>query len=282
MVRGFIAGLALAAALAASPLQDARKLYNRTDYSGALKLLISLENKDAAAWALLGQAHFMSADYRKSVEALEKASALEPGNAGYVHWLGRAWGRRAESATPFMAPGYATKSRGFFEKAVEMDPRNKEALNDLFDYYLQAPGFLGGGLNRAEALVKRIAALDAAEGYYASAQLADKRKQFDKAEQSLRRAVELAPKQVGRVIDLAKYLSKLGRVQESEAVFAQAEKLEPNNPRILFERAETYIRDQRNLNEARQMLQKYISSSNLTPDDPPRSTARELLRKAGA
>jgi tetratricopeptide (TPR) repeat protein len=282
MVRVFIAGLALAAALAATPLQDARKLYNRTNYSGALKLLTSLDNKDAETWALMGQAYFMSADYKKSVEAFEKAVAADPGNAGYVHWLGRAWGRRAESATPFMAPGYATKSRGYFEKAVEMDPRNKEALNDLFDYYLQAPGFLGGGLNRAEALLKRISALDAAEGYYAAAQLADKRKQFDKAEQSLRRAMDLAPRQVGRAIDLAKYLSKMGRVQESEAVFAQAEKLEPNNPRLLFERADTYIRDQRNLEAAREMLRKYISSSNLTPDDPPRSAARELLRKAGA
>lgn len=269
-------------ALSASPLEDARKLYSRTDYNGALKLLSSVENKDAATWALIGQAHFMSADYKKATEALEKAVAMEPQNGSYTHWLGRAWGRRAESSNVLMAPGYATKSRSYFEKAVALDSRNKEALNDLFDYYLQAPGFLGGGLDKAEALIKRIGALDAAEGYYAAAQLADKRKQFDKAEQSLRRALELAPRQVGRVVDLAKYLSKLGRVQESEAVFAQAEKLAPNSPRLLYERAETYVREKRNLEEARELLRKYLATSNLTPDDPPKSAARELLRKAGA
>lgn len=282
MVRVFIAGLALVMVLSASPFEDARKLYGRTDYGGALRLLLPLENKDAPVWALIGQSYFMSADYKKSTEALEKAVASEPGNAVYVHWLGRAWGRRAESSNPIMAPGYATRSRGYFERAVELDPNNKEALNDLFDYYLQAPGFLGGGLQRAEALVKRIGALDAAEGHYAAAQLADKRKEFDKAEQSLRRALELAPRQVGRVIDLAKYLSKRGRVQESEAVFAQAQKLAPNSPRLLFERAETYVRDGRNLEEARDLLRKYLSTSNLTPEDPPKSAARELLRKAGA
>ena len=30
---------------------------------------------------------------------------------------------------------------------MELDPKNQEAVNDLFDYYLEAPGFLGGGLN---------------------------------------------------------------------------------------------------------------------------------------
>lgn len=281
MGRAVLVALAFAVAMSGTPLEDARKLYGRTDYAGALKVLTSLKEKDAAAWSLMGQAYFMSADYKKSVEAFEKAAQLEPNNAVYLHWLGRAWGRRAESAMPLLAPGYATKSRGFFERAVELDPGNKEALNDLFDYYLQAPGFLGGGLSKAEALVKRIAALDPAEGYYAAAQLADKRKEFDKAEQALRRALELAPRQVGRAIDLAKYLSKLGRVQESEVVFAQAEKIAPNNPRLLYERAETYIRDKRNLDEAREMLRKYLSA-NLTPDDPPKSAAQELLRKAGA
>jgi tetratricopeptide (TPR) repeat protein len=282
MLKVLFGAFALVLAAAASPaVQDAQKLYERTDYQGALKLLLSAEKKDVKTWALIGQSYFMSADYKKAVEAFEKATALDPGNAGYTLWLGRSWGRRAESAMPFLAAGYASKARRSFEQAAMLDPSNKEALNDLFDYYLQAPGFLGGGLDRAEALIERIAALDPAEGHYAAAQLADKRKEFDKAEQQLRRALELAPRQVGRVVDLAKYLSKRGRVQESDAVFAQAEKLAPQNPRVLYERAESYIRQKRNLSEARELLKKYITLP-LTPDDPPRSAAQELLRKAGA
>lgn len=281
MRKGILTAVLLAAMATASPLQDAQKLYNRTDYSGALAVLLPVEQKTAAVWALIGQSYFMSADYKKAVEAFERSAAIEPRNSIYQHWLGRSWGRRAESAMAIMAPGYASKARQYFERAVMLDSHNKEALNDLFDYYLEAPGFLGGGLHRAEALVERIAALDEAEGQYAAAQLADRRKEFDKAEAALRRALDLAPRQVGRVIDLAKYLSKRGRVQESEAAFAEAEKLAPNNPRILYERAETYVRDKRNLAQARALLKKYIASP-LTPDDPPRSAAEDLLRKAGA
>ena len=66
----------------------------------------------------------------------------------YFHWLGKAQGRRAETASPFTAPSYASKARQAFEKSVELDGKNLEAINDLFSYYLEAPGFLGGGLNK--------------------------------------------------------------------------------------------------------------------------------------
>ncbi len=277
----FLLILALAGAAIAAPLHDAQQLYRRSDYQGVLRVLTPIENKDAETWALVGQAFFMTGEYGKATEAFQKATTLNPRNGNYVHWLGKSWGRRAESASPFMAPVYASRARQMFERAVMLDTSDKEALNDLFDYYLEAPGFLGGGLNRAETLVERIEALDAAEGFYARAQLADKRKDFNAAEQHLRRALELAPRQVGRVIDLANYLSKMGRVQESEAAFEQAEKLTPNNPRILYERARTYVRDNRNLAEARELLRKYLATPT-SPDDPPKSEARDLLRKIGA
>jgi tetratricopeptide (TPR) repeat protein len=267
---------------AATPLEQGQRLYDHTDYQGALKILLAQSDRDIRTWALIGQSYFMETDYKKATDAFERAAAGDPNNSEYEHWLGRAWGRRAESANPFMAGPYASRARQHFERAVMLNPRNQEALNDLFDYCLQAPGFLGGGFQKAEAVADRIAQINPAEGHYARAQLADRRKEFDEAEQQLRRAFELAPRQVGRVIDLAKYVAKRGRYQESEAYFAQAEKMTPNNPRILYERAETYIRDNRKLEEARALLKKYISTTDLTPDDPPRSEAAHLLRKSGA
>src|SRR5260370_27187632 len=163
----------------------------------------------------------MLGDYKKATEVFEKAIALDSTKAEYVHWLGRTYGRRAETGSPVTAPGCASKARQMFEKAYTMDPTNQEAVNDLFDFYLQAPGFLGGGLNKAEALAKHIAQLDAAEGHYAQAQIDDKRKEYAAAEEQLRRAAELPRRQVGLVLDIAKYLSKRVPVKESEAMFDQ-------------------------------------------------------------
>src|SRR5580700_9943067 len=131
--------------LAGKPPQwdQARDLYQRTDYHSSLALLLPAHEKDAETLELIGQNYFMLGEYKKATEAFEKAVALEPGNSEYVHWLGRAFGRRAETSNPLTAPGYASKARQSFERAYELDPRNHEAVNDLFEYYLQAPGFLG-------------------------------------------------------------------------------------------------------------------------------------------
>lgn len=273
--------LLLAAPAGASDLDRARAFFERAEYRQAIDLLNSSSGvRSADELFLLGRAHYQLGDYKKAVEALQKAAEARPGDAGIWLWLGRAWGRRAETSNMLVAPSYASKARQCFEKAVALDPANKEAVNDLFSYYLEAPGFLGGGLEKAQGLVDRIRALDPAEAEYALAQLAEKKKEYSRAEAHLRRAVELAPKQVGRVIDLARFLARRSRIQEADRTLEQAEKLAPGSPRVLFARAEFYIQTRRNPQEARRLIEQYLQSP-LTPDDPPRSEALKLLGKIG-
>lgn len=261
------------------PLSKAEDYYRNTDYQASLTLVRESGHTDGAAYCLMGRDYFMLGDYKKATEAFEKAFATEPANSEYAHWLGRAFGRRAETSSPFFAPLYASKARAYFERAVALDPTNEDALSDLFEYYLEAPGFLGGGYDKAEATAKRIAERNPAEGRVAQAELADKRGQFDTAEEHLRRALELAPHQVGRLLDLARYLAKHGRIPESEATFDQAEEQAPNSPKVTFTRARTYVEQKRNLDRAKILLNQYLRR-NLTPDDPPRAQAEKLLKEA--
>jgi tetratricopeptide (TPR) repeat protein len=277
--------LALSAACvltaAAADLAQARKLYSFTNYEASLKILLPIAQKDGPMYLLIGQNYYGLADLKKSTEAIEKAIALEPRNSEYYLWLGRAYGRRAETSSPFTAPGYASKARQHFEKSVELDGKNLEACSDLFEYYLEAPGFLGGGMDKATNMAERIAALNETEGYWARAKIAEKRKEYSGAEQQLRRAVELAPKQAGRLVDLAKFLAKQGRFPESDQAFQAADKVEPNSPKVMFAQAETDIKNGRNLDNARKLLRQYLAAT-LTPDDPPRAQAEKLLKQAGS
>jgi tetratricopeptide (TPR) repeat protein len=154
-------------------------------------------------------------------------------------------------------------------------------VGDLFDYYLGAPGFLGGGVNKAEALAANVARRDPAEGHYYQAELDERRKEYASAERHLRAAMDLAPRQVGRIIALARYLSAHGRAKESDALFDQAERIAPGEPRVLYERAAAYVKGGRNLDEARRLLHSYLRA-NITPSDPPKSDAQNLLRKIGS
>ena len=271
--------LLTAAVWAASPQWDqAFKLYNRTDFEASLRILQNIPNKDAAVYELIGRNHYMLADYKKATDALEKALAGDPRNSAIALWTGRAFGRRAETSSILTAPGLASKARQYFEKAVQLNPRNLEALTDLFEYYLEAPGFLGGGLDKAEATSAQISEIDAAEGYWTRAKLDEKRKQFHGAEDQLRRAVAAAPQQIGRLMDLARFLAKHGRVQESDQNLANAEQINPDSPKLWYTKADLYIQQKRNLDVAKDLLQRYLTST-LTPDDPPRSEAEKLLKQ---
>ena len=261
-------------------VSHASVLYQRTDYLDSLHVLAEDPAPDAANYLLSGKNYFMLGDYKKAIEFLDKALAISPNNSEYELWLGRAWGRRAETSGWLTAAVHASKARQCFEKAVALDPHNREAKNDLFDFYLNAPGFLGGGLEKAAALAKTIATERPPEYEFEEAQIADRKKDYAGAEAHLRRAMQLAPGEPGRVLDVARYVAKRGRFEEADHLFQQARQLAPSQPRVAFAEARADIENHRNLEQARGLLQNYLHAS-LTPDDPPRQEAEKLLRRAG-
>lgn len=271
----------LAAIVSASQdtVSRAEALYNQTDYQNSLKTLAHDPAPDASTYLLTGKNYFMLGDYKKAVELFEKCVALVPNSSNAHLWIGRAWGRRAENST-LMAPTYAGRARQGFEKAVALDPHNTEAKNDLFDYYLNAPGFLGGGIDKAQALARGIAADRPVEYEFEEGQIAEKRNDLAAAEAHYRRAMELAPHDAGRIMDLARFLAKHGKFRESDELFERARKTQPDKPVVIFTEAKTAIDNHRNLERARALLHSYIQSE-LTPDDPPRQEAEKLLKRAG-
>jgi Flp pilus assembly protein TadD len=279
----------LAFAVGASGSQDvvrrASALYQHTDYVASLRILQGDPAPDAASYLLSGKNYFMSGDYKRAIEFFEKTLALSQGNASASSeaelWLGRAFGRRAESGGWLMAAPNAVRARQCFEKAIALDPANREAKNDLFAFYLDAPGVLGGGIDKAEAAAKSIATERPAEYEFEEGGLAEQRKNYASAEAHLRRAVEYAPTEAGRVLDLARFLARRGRFSESDALFEHARKMAPGQPRIDFAQATADIENHRNLDRARSLLQNYLHAG-LTPDDPPRPEALKLLSAANS
>ena len=258
--------------------EQAHKLYNSTNFQQSIKVLLAMQSKDAAVYALLGRNYYMEGEFKKASEALEKSFELEPTNAEYALWLGRAFGRRAETGSPFTAPGYASKTRQYFEKAVALNPANLEAQSDLFEYYLEAPGFLGGGMDKAGATAKQVGRISRPEGLAMEAKLAERRKEYSSAEEQLRRALDAAPQQVGRFLDLARFLVRRGRLDEADQVLARAGKASPDSPRLMYATAEIYVKTHHNLNVAKELLKRYMSAT-VTPEDPPKSEAAQLLRQ---
>ena len=218
----------------------------------------------------------MEGKYKNSTAYLEEAVAEDSLNSSYCDWLGKAYRRGAEQSCFLKALADARRTRESFEKAAALDAADQEALGDLFEYFLEAPGIVGGGIDKARKMAQRISGLNPVEGHYVLARIAEKRRDVQMAECEHRAPIQLAPSDIGRVIDLAAFLAKQGRYQEREKLFDLAGQIAPDSPKLLFARAASYIQTGRSLVQASVLIQRYIGSPH-TPDDP-RSEVERLLK----
>lgn len=106
---------------------------------------------------------YQNQGYEAAVSLLERAIAMAPRVSRYHHLLGKCFGRMAETAGSLRAFTLARKTHRQFEKAVELDGENIAALQDLMEYYREAPGFLGGSRKKAGEIEKRLSTLNARE-----------------------------------------------------------------------------------------------------------------------
>ncbi len=238
-------------------------------------------NPQAAARFEEGKKAYGQEEYKDAVDAFEQAVELDPNVPQYHIWLGRAYGRRAENMSKWRflsALSLARKTLEHFEKAVELDETNKEALLSVLDFYREAPGMVGGGMEKAEEVARRIEKLYPADGARAWASIYDKREEFEQAEAKLREAVQIEPNEVDHLLSLASFLSRRGRYEESDKLFAQARQMAPDSPDLWFSRGKSLVRAGRGRDEARELLSRY-AKADLPPDAAPRSEAKELLKQ---
>ena len=62
------------------------------------------------------------------------------------------YGREAENVNWFKAMDYAKRTLTHLERSNELDPDNLEILDDLMDFYHEAPGFLGGDTKKGDEI----------------------------------------------------------------------------------------------------------------------------------
>lgn len=128
-----------------------------------LLLMVSssvIAEPDALALSQAGEQFYQSGQYEDAIEAFKKAVEIEPENAEYHHWLGKSYGQLASQSGIFKAYSLSKKTKEQFERAVELDDSDVDALADLLKYYEQAPVFLGGGAEKAEKIRRRLKELN--------------------------------------------------------------------------------------------------------------------------
>jgi len=148
--------------------------------------------RDAEAYSLLCRVYFQLDNWDHAIANCERAVQLNPDVGSYHLWLGRAYGRKAETVNLVTAFVLARKVVREFERANELDPDDWSTRRDLADFYVQAPMVVGGGEYKAQRLANRTQSRDAVGASLIRAMAAINKKDMAEAERQYKIAIQMS------------------------------------------------------------------------------------------
>lgn len=160
---------------------------------------------DALSNYLLSQIRNAFGEHTTPLPLAEKAVTLDGHTAKYHRQVAEVLGVMAQRAGMLQQLFLARRFRREIDAALALDSRDIQALRDLLEFYLLAPGIAGGDAAKAAPLAGRIGEIDAAQGFLAGARIAAFHKQATETEALLRKAVEASPPTYRSRIALARF-----------------------------------------------------------------------------
>jgi len=249
-------------------LTKAKELFKEKKYDESKSLLeeiIDKDRKQAEPHYLLSKIFYAKNDIDNAEDHAEKAVKLAPDSAEYHYWLGVCYGRDAQSASIFRQPFLAADVKKEFQKAVELNPNHINAHYGLAQFYLFAPGIMGGDDNKAMEQAGVVERLNEISGRMLFAEIYFHQKKFEQASnecailekkigsdskyhgfynmygyvllnegkvdtaiEKFKKQVELAPNDANAHDSLGEGLLKKGLLKESLAEYNRAIEIDPN------------------------------------------------------
>lgn len=242
----------------------------------SLQTTLTAAPNDAESYNLMCRAYFSLGNWDRGIPYCEKSVKLAPDNSRYHLWLGRIYGEKADRASWFTAASLAGKVRDQFEVAVKLNPDNVDARTDLAEFYLEAPGIVGGGRDKAEAQANALEKLDPVKAHWVRGRIAEKNKELATAEKEYRAAIEISHGSALSWLNLALFFRSHNRLDEMEDAIRHASAAQTGHSEVLVDAAETLNRTGRNFPTAIDLLRRYLASSS-TVEAAPAFKAHYLL-----
>jgi tetratricopeptide (TPR) repeat protein len=233
--------------------------------------LLNGQPDSAEARNLKCRVFFMIEHFADAAAECEQAVRLAPQNSDNHLWYGRALGERAENATFVSAYSLARRAREEFEQAVNLDAKNVDALADLGEFYTAAPGVVGGGNDKAEALLTLLDKVDAEHAHQLRGRIAESSKDYAAAEREYRQAISASDHPAFPWMSLGSFYRKRGRWDDMQTAVQNGYKAALRDKTAgvaLYNGASILMRGGRNLALAAEMLERYLADYSKSEEAP--------------
>lgn len=224
-----ISSLAFAGNLAlAADLQPAVTAFNEQHFSQA-KPLFDASVKDAGlkndALYYLGRIAFEEGDTEQAKDYLNQSVEIEPNSSDEYFWLGRTYGELAQHANIIKKASYASSTHKYFQLAADTDPKNIDAHRGLFGFYIIAPSFMGGGIDKAEKTLTDIRAISPEVADVKLLDLYERKEEKDKQLSQAQFLVTAYPKSAEALFKAAHAFRNQNKLDPAITSFEAASKL---------------------------------------------------------
>lgn len=196
--------------------------------------------------------------FAAAIPLLERCLAAEPGNSKFHQWLGRALGLQAAQKGITSSVLSVRKVKAAFEKAIELDPFNLEARNDLAIMYIALPRLLGGSKAKAAEQVAFIRRHDPALALQIDGDFLTSEKKYDAALAAYSESARLHSRPIIHVrISLVHQQNK--KWAKAFAALEQALALDANHPLALYQIGRTAALSGQQLDRGEKCLRAYLA-----------------------
>jgi tetratricopeptide (TPR) repeat protein len=255
----------------ASAASDHALLMKAKKYAEAERAASAVLAKDPAnpeALAAKTEAILAAGQAARIDEAVKLAKQCATAHANHARCqvaVGKALGVKAMNGGMMSAMGYAGDIRDSFKKAVELDPRNLDARFSLLQYYIMAPGIVGGGTGKGETLAAQTAAINPEAGKLMLARLdiaADKLPKAEAAALAVKPGADfdLELQQQNALTSVGFAHMKAKRYTEAERVFGDTFKRFPDSDDAQYGLARA-MQEQGRHREALSLLESLITAA---------------------
>ena len=257
-----------------TPLALANAALQAGEADKALSVLQSISQPAtdlAEARNLQCRVEFTLEHWDAAVDQCRQAVNLEELNSNYRMWLGRALGEKANRANFLSAYSLAKRVRAEFEEAVRLNPRNTEALSDLGEFYFAAPGIVGGGAAKAEAIAAKLDNLDPPRAHQLRGRIAVEQRDYGTAEREFKQAIALDAHPAFPWVTLANFYRQRQRFAEMLSAVRSVLHAAERDKRAgvaLYDAASVLIEAQREPELAAKMLENYLDGYTKTEEAP--------------
>ena len=207
----------------------------------------------------LGRTAFTERKFDDAAKRFEEAIKLEPGVSEYHMWLGHAYTRQLRGAN-FIRQGIIGRKIGpEYNKAVELAPASVEAAEARLEFYMEAPGMAGGGMDKARSELERLTTLNRYRGMTWRGRVELKANQVARAEEAYRTLRDAFPDSGAAVVALAMFYQDRARFNDAFAVIDARLEKAPDDTNVVYQLGRAAAMSGQQLDRGERALRRFLA-----------------------